>query len=156
MIIFARFRTYCHATEEEGRVREALSFISGVPSKFITVTVNKGYHGNEIRVLETEVKKGPALNKFLLALSEAGIFEKVKSEIPSRIDDEGMFYLRFDKQEAFKGNFVLDSKENTIQVSIRVQAYPANPETILAALTSHIEKLTKMPKKKAETEPHNP
>ena len=150
MIIFARFRTYCHATEEEGRVREALSFISGVPSKNITVTVNKGYHGNEIRVLETEVKKGPALNKFLMALSEAGIFEKVKDEIPSRIDNEGMFYLRFDKQEAFKGIFLLNSKEDTIQVSIRVQAYPANPETILAALTAHIEKLTKKPKKKAE------
>lgn len=150
MIIFARFRTYCHVTEEEGRVREALSFISGVPSKFITVTVNKGYHGNEIRVLETEVQKGPALNKFLMALTDAGIFEKVKDEIKSRIDDEGMFFLRFDKQEAFKGLYVLDSKEDTIQVSIRVQAYPANPETILAALRAHIDKLTKKPKKKSD------
>jgi RNA binding exosome subunit len=150
MIIFARFRTYCHATEDEARVRQALMFISGIQDKAIEVTVNKGYHGNEIRVLEAELKKGPALTKFLESLAEAKVFEKVKDEISVRIDDEGMFYLRFDKQEAFNGKIVLDSGSDTIQASIRVQAYPSKPEKVLEEFKAQIEKLEKKVKKRAE------
>lgn len=141
MIIYAHFRTYCHATEDEARVKQAVTNISGVPGKAIEVTVNKGYHGNEIRVLEAELKKGPALTEFLSSLAEAGIFEKIRDEIPMRLDEEGMFYLRFDKQEAFQGRFVLDSASDTIQASIKVQAYPAKREKMLEELTAQIEKL---------------
>jgi hypothetical protein len=150
MIIYARFRTYCHATEDEARVRQALMFISGAQDKAIEVTVNKGYHRNEIRVLEAELKKGPALTRFLEALAGAGIFEKVRDQISMRIDEEGIFYLRFDKQEAFQGRFVLDSGSDTIQAGIKVQSYPAKPEKMLKELTTQIEKLESKAKKAAK------
>ena len=149
MITSAHFRTYCHATEDEDKVREAFKNISRVPNRDVELTINKGYHGNEIRILESHIKKkGAALNSFLAALAEHGIFDKLKDQIEQRLDDEGMFYLRFDKQEAYKHKFVLDSGEDTIQVRVKVQAYPAKPEKILEELRAHIEKLEKASSKK--------
>jgi RNA binding exosome subunit len=141
MFVTAKFRTYCHATEEEKRVRKALRFVSGVRDKDIKLTINRGYHGNEIRILEASLKKGPRLTNFLERMVEAGIFDKVAHEMDARLDDECVFYLRFKKQEAFGGELVLESGEDTIQVRAKVQAFPAKPEKAVEAIKAQVEKI---------------
>jgi len=148
MITRAVFRTYCHATEEEARVRKAVRFVSCVQDKDIEVTLNKGYHGNEIRILEVDLKKGQGLNRFLSFFAENGVFGRIRDELRVRMDDEGMVFVRFDKQAAFLGNLVLDSGQDTIQVRFKVQAFPSKPDNLMAELEAQIEKLEAAAKRK--------
>jgi len=151
MFVSAKFRTYCHATEDEDRVRQALRFVSGVKDDDIKVSMNKGYHGNEIRVLEATLRKGPKLTTFLEKMVEADIFEKLKHEISVRLDDECVLYLRFDKQKAYMGNLLLQHGEDTIQVKAKVQAFPAKPEKAMEAIKVQVEKIqVRLSKNKGE------
>lgn len=47
-----------------------------------------------------------------------------------RLDDSGILYLRFDKQEAFLGRLKLSESEDVIRVRIRFSAYPISKELI--------------------------
>jgi RNA binding exosome subunit len=151
MFVSAKFRTYCHATEDEDKVVQALRYVSGIKDDDIKFTINKGYHGNEIRVLEATLRKGPKLTTFLEKLVEARIFEQVKHELPLRLDDECVFYLRFDKQKAYQGNLMLQHGEDTIQVRAKVQSFPAKPEKAVEAIKAEIEKIeARLSKKKGD------
>lgn len=141
MFVSVRFRAHCHATEDEERVRQAVKFLASVPDKDIKVTINHGYHGNEIRVLECQLAKGPRLTNFLERLVEDGLFDRMEGEVEQRLDDECFFYMRFDKQEAYQGRLVLDTGKDTVHVKAKVQAYPAKPAKAAKEVRAHIEKI---------------
>lgn len=141
MFVTARFRTYCHATEEEDRVRQALRYISGVPDKEVREDRNKGYHGNEIKVLTATLKKGPKLTTFLERLTAGGIFDSIGTEMGSRLDEDCVLYLRFDKQSAYLGEMRLDEGQDTIQVRLKVQTYPAKPDKAVEAIRAQVDKI---------------
>lgn len=143
MFVSARFRTYSHATEDEDRVKQALRLLTGASDKEIKVTINRGYHGNEIRVLETRFRKGPKLTNFLERLVENGIYERLEDELETRLDDECVLYLRFDKQEAYQGRWVLHQGEDTIQVKAKVQSFPAKPKKAVEEVRKQMEKISK-------------
>jgi len=56
------FRAFVAATEDEGRVREALGIF--VPLDRISSTTAQGHFGNEIKILEASLRKKDALAFF--------------------------------------------------------------------------------------------
>ena len=46
--------------------------------------------------------------------------------IDERMDEDGNFYLRFDKQKAYSGQLVLGYKGDVIKTRIKIASFPAN------------------------------
>ena len=101
---FLYFRTFCHATEDEERAEAALRFyIQDAPIKR---TIVHGYFGNPIIILETKVTEKNQIIEILTNIITANPIELLDSMLKTRIDDQCLWYFRFDKQEAYLASLV--------------------------------------------------
>jgi len=130
------FRAFCQATEEEKRVISALEFVSG--SDDISVLRSQGFHGNPILVLETEVKSKKRIDSFFQNL-ERHHLQELRDILELRLDDDGNFFFRLDKQAAFEGRIVLTTQDDVIAVKGKVKAYPNNRENAMKVLVDYLD-----------------
>ena len=123
------------ATEDEGRVREALAIF--VPPDRISSTTAQGHFGNEIKILEASLRKKDALAFFQILheqLPKADL-ARLRREIPDRLEGESHFHLRLDKQAAYKGVLRLTESADALDVSALVKTYPSRREEALRILS---------------------
>lgn len=128
-----RLRAVAHPTEDLGKVRQALQFVAGTECE-VTETALETHHGLPQHVLEAALPRGRALRDALdriLALPDA---EQLGAELDRRTDDDGVFYMRVDKQAALLGSLVLTSGEDCVQLRLKVESHPASREAAMEAL----------------------
>lgn len=109
-------RAYCHATEDCNKVARAVSVV--MPGPISTETM-RGYHGNEIKLLSSEVEGCQAYDLFLKILKnldyiELSIFKNSLNIFKNKI------YMRFNKQKAFMGVLRFDTGDDVVIVEVRV------------------------------------
>jgi len=118
---YVDLRTFCYATEDEKRVEQALRQF--LPEEYeIEREVNRGHHGDRIVVFSARVDNADDVRYVLRQLSELSDIEDVMDELDERVDENCAFFLRLDKQDAFKGE--VDRGEG-ITLRAKVEAYPA-------------------------------
>ena len=126
-VVTLRVSAIVHATEDSGRVIQAVRNISranGIAEP--AVNRAKGHHGNQITTLVSTVKNPKAAENCvrdiwnrLSALDK----ETILSSLASRVNTPGILYLRIDKQEAFKEKIRLqDSDPIRLSISFKVRA----------------------------------
>ncbi|HWG90792.1 MAG TPA: RNA-binding domain-containing protein [Candidatus Thermoplasmatota archaeon] len=138
---YVEFRTSAHATEVEERVREAFHTVAGeVEVEGIEL---EGHHKNPIVMMRGEIKKSGEITRFWKRLHEEapGTLQRLRSQLEARLGDDGTFYFRLDKQEAFLGRLVLTSSDDCIQVAAKVAAYPAKREVAEGRLRQFLDRL---------------
>ena len=54
--------------------------------------------------------------------------------LDEKIDEEGVFYVRFNKQKAYLGEAHVDEGEDVIQIRIKVKAFPMKKESVVKAV----------------------
>lgn len=122
------FRAFVAATEDEDRVRKALSLF--VPLESISRSSATGHYGNRILILEATLKEKEGLTFF--ELLKKGLPEpqlrRLQKEIQERIDDHCRFYLRLDKQAAYQGKVQLSESGDAIDLCAHIESYPAKPD----------------------------
>jgi len=128
------FRAFVAATEDEGRVREALGIF--VPLDRITATTAAGHFGNEIKILEATLKKRESQTFFQIMREQLPHEDllRLRQQMPDRLEGESHFYLRLDKQSAYKGLLRLTESTDAVDVSALVKTYPARREEALRIL----------------------
>lgn len=128
MINRISLRTFVAATEDERRVCAALSIF--VPSDSILGTLAKGYFGNEIKILESRIKKKECLIFLHVLMERLPKKERLRlhNEIPARVDESCNFHMRLDKQAAYKGHVRLTDSKDAIDVSVHIASYPSKWE----------------------------
>lgn len=131
------FRVHAHATEEEDRVRQALAFVSGVEEP--EARHAEGHHGNPIAILTAKVSRAADIRAFWGRVKAEGQLGAVLSELGSRLDGSGQLFLRFDKQEAYRGRLRLVRHDDIVSVKGKVAAYPARRERALGVARSYLE-----------------
>ncbi|WP_224336933.1 RNA-binding protein [Haloprofundus halobius] len=130
-------RSFCYATEDEKRVEEALRTF--LPEEFELERVeNTGYHGDRIVILSTRVEKADDLRHVLSRLSELDELDRLLAELDDRVDDNCSFFVRLDKQAAFKGDVRLGEG---ITLRAKVEAYPAKRETAVENARGTLESI---------------
>jgi RNA binding exosome subunit len=130
-----RLRATCHPTEDLAKVVAALRFVAGVPDLAIEETAMETHHGGTVHVVEAVLPRSRAIRDALQRLLDLpGARDDLVATLEARTDDEGVFYLRLDKQEAFHGRLVLTRGEDAVQVRLRLETYPAGREAALVAL----------------------
>jgi RNA-binding protein len=135
---YLTFRAFCQATEDEAKVISAIKFVSG--SDEINITKSLGFHGNPIMILETEIKSKKRIDSVFLNLGHQYLRE-LRDTLESRLDDDGNFFFRLDKQEAFEGRIVVTTNDDVIAVKGKVKAYPNNRENAVKALVDYLDLL---------------
>jgi RNA binding exosome subunit len=131
VIVRVTFRAFVASTEDDGKVREALSLF--VPEESVSETRVVGHHGNEILILSSALKKKEGL-KFFNYLREVlpeGEMARLRREVDLRVDDECNLHFRLDKQAAYQGEAHLTDSGDAILVSAHLESYPARREKAL-------------------------
>jgi RNA-binding protein len=132
------FRAFVAATEDEGRVREALAVF--VPLDSISVLTAEGHFGNEIKILEAALRKREAAAFFRILHEQlpAEEMQRLRREIPDRLEGESHFHLRLDKQAAYKGMVRLTDSKDALDTTVLVKTYPARRESALKIISELI------------------
>lgn len=124
--IFAR--TYCQATEEEARVEAAMD--AAVPGGDSAKARLTGQFGNPVVVISRKLERAEGLREAWRRWGDAGVLRTISPDLDARLDDDGIFHFRLDKQEAAVGRLSVLRDGDAIDVQVKVKAYPAKPEEI--------------------------
>ena len=120
-------RTFAYETEDEARVETALRAF--LPAEFeVERTESRGHHGDRIVVRSARVERADGIRHVLAQIADAPDYERIFEELDDRVTDNCEFFLRFDKQAAFRGEVRLGEG---ITVRAKVEAYPAKREAAL-------------------------
>ncbi|KAB1196525.1 MULTISPECIES: RNA-binding protein [Haloferax] len=117
-------RTFCYETEDEKRVEEALRTF--LPDDFEVDRIEStGHHGDRIVVFSARAERADDVRHILSKIRELPDFEGLLDELDDRVTDNTEFFLRLDKQAAFKGEA---RRGGGITLRAKVEAYPAKKE----------------------------
>ncbi|MDD2666219.1 MAG: RNA-binding domain-containing protein [Methanocellales archaeon] len=124
-------RTFAHATEDISRVKSSLTLFLSEGCE-IKTTMTKGHFGNPITVLEANLD--PEYHQLFLAvlrnLPKAELLQ-LKDELKRHIDDDCNFYIRFDKQAAYRGDVKLAQTDDAVVAKMKIISYPARRENAI-------------------------
>lgn len=131
-----RLRATAHPTEDVERVREAVRRLAGLElDRFAAATQEtkvESHHGATITLIETTVTRAKEIREALGRLvPEPAV---LAGAIEARTDDDGVLYLRFDKQAALGGGVVATVGEDAVQVRLKPEVHPAGRDRSVAAL----------------------
>ena len=127
-----RLRATAHATEDVERVVAAVRAVAGDVELVVEETAVDGHHGGSIVLLEAAIGRNRPIRDTLARLVTAA--PSVRGQLGARVDDEGVLYLRFDKQAAFEDNALrLVDHADAVQVRARIEVHPVRKDLALAA-----------------------
>lgn len=126
---------FCHETEDLERVMK--SFEIFFPKKNIKKKVQKGAYGTNITIITSKLKNKSAkmlFNKIFKNISTLEI-ENILKNPKKWLDENGKFYLNFNKQKANKKELIeLCECEDSIKIVFSIQSYPANYNSLIKTL----------------------
>ncbi|MGB0652135.1 MAG: RNA-binding domain-containing protein [Thermoplasmatota archaeon] len=139
-----RLRTTCHATEDPDRVAAALATVLALEDDEAAAAAVEGtslpsQFGGDVLVMEATLTRQREVRAAAAGLLAAFDAARLLEELQQRVDDDGVLYLRLDKQEAYLGDLVAGSGDDTIQVRLKVEVHPAGRERALAAWRAWLE-----------------
>lgn len=136
-----RLTAFVQATESEERVLEAMSALipGDIPEEDVLLDVEevRGFFGNPIKVINVEIKRSRAVRAFLRHFRELlseGDREYLLEHLDEKVDEEGTFYVRFNKQRAYLGEAEVDEGPDVVQVRVKVKAFPLRREAVVKAI----------------------
>lgn len=136
-----RLRATAHATEDPERVAEAVRNLTGLgPEAFdaaLSRTPIEGHFG-DVTWVEADLTRARDVRTALDRLLPPEARAAVAGELERRVDDDGVLYLRFGKQAAYRGAVVPTTGEDAVQVRLRVEVHPAGRERAVAALEAFL------------------
>lgn len=138
---YMKITTYCHATEEPVRVKQALVNLVGEDMEIMENEV-LGHYGNTIVVMELEINKNSQINNIFKMLSQ----EELKSlweEADRRVDDDCNFYFRLDKGSAYEEKPILSNGNYIIKIRCKIESYPAKRSSAVNNIRDHLQNLIK-------------
>jgi RNA binding exosome subunit len=134
---YVDLRAFSYATEDVKRVEQAL--YTFLPEEVELDRVeNAGHHGDRIVVLSARVERADEMRHVLDRLAELDDIDGVIDELDERVDDNCAFFLRLDKQAAFRGEVRLGPG---LTLRTKVEAYPAKKEKAVANARETLSRL---------------
>ena len=119
-------RTYCHSTEDEARVAQAIDF--ACPGGELTREPLEGHFGNSLIRLTRRVDDAKSIRVTWERWNVAGLANAISRDVDARVDEEGVLHFRLAKQAAFQERFELAKDSDSIDVRLKLISYPAKPE----------------------------
>ena len=145
------FQVFCYVTEDEEKVLTALKNI--LPEELKKMKIDRvkseGYYHDPIILMRLQIKKKRFTDLFLKFIAEklnTQTRRYIARNIGKIIDDKGNLYLRFSKQDAYKGLLKIGSRD-VIWIKIHFRAYRDKQKSII----DYLKKLGLMPNEEIYT-----
>ncbi len=119
-------RTYCHATEEEELVARALE--TACPSGDVRRETLEGHFGNPLVRLTKRVVDAKGIAVVWDRWTASGVLGTIARDLDARVDEEGVLHFRIDKQRAYEGRLEVAREPDTIDIRLKLMAFPAKPD----------------------------
>jgi RNA binding exosome subunit len=134
-----KLRAVAHPTEDVAKVEASLRFVSGLDEAAFAAarkdTPMDTHHGLTLHVLEATVEKSRAIRDVLeRVFALPGALDRLRATADARVDDDGILYLRLDKQAAHDGRLELLDGEDAVQARLKLESYPATRAAAVAAV----------------------
>lgn len=138
MFHWIRLRAFIYATEDREKVIKAVknSGISGEMKSEIA----EGAYGDIIEIIEIKAKKNREIDAVFSSMSREDL-KSLLDTVEDRVDDEGIFHFRLDKQALYSENFLLSSGGDVVSLEIKIKAYPSSREKAVEVMKSYLEDL---------------
>ena len=127
-------------------VKSSFSIILPIDYKKEKIEINyeklEGFRENIIHSFTLIAKKQRHIKIFIENLFtnlHKKDIEKLKNEIDSRLNDEGFFYIRLDKQSFLKNRIILTDSGDCFHFKIKLAAYPAKRSIFIDSIKKIIE-----------------
>lgn len=88
----------------------------------------EGHFGNPLVRLRRRIDDAPSIRAVWERWSTEGLPSAFASDVDARVDEEGIFHFRLDKQEAFQGRLALATNADAIDIRVKLVAFPAKPD----------------------------
>ena len=137
MFHWVEARAFCHATEDEEKVVAAIRTL--LPEGEVRREKFEGHFGNPLVSLAVRADSAAAMKGFWRRIAALGK-EELARELESRIDEDTVFHLRVDKQEAYLGRIARPAGD-VIDVRAKVAAYPKKPDVAARIVREFLEAL---------------
>ncbi|MEA3166041.1 MAG: RNA-binding protein [Thermoplasmata archaeon] len=135
-----RLRATAHPTEDLAKVESAVRNAAGVADLAVQAEPLETHHGATGHLVHATLDKSRAVRDALgRILALPGAREELAATLDARTDDDGVFYLRLDKQEAYAGRLVLTRGEDAVQLRLKMEHYPATREAALESLKALLD-----------------
>lgn len=132
-------RTYCHATEDEARVEQAMR--TAWPDRTPQAEALEGHHGNPLVRMTVRLEKPREIETFWRRLKAAGAIESLVETLDERVDDDAVLHFRLDKQKACGGTLELAHHDDVIAVRAKVAAHPAKRSTAVKVAREYLSRV---------------
>ena len=131
MIHNLSYRAFVYGTENEEKVREAISTL--LPTAQPLKEITEGYHKNQVIILQGKINKKRDTKDFLEKLHslKPSAKKRILRELESKMDERGNLFLRFDKQRAYLGDLKVVEHGDAIHLKLKIAAYPARKDEAL-------------------------
>ncbi|MEZ0319064.1 MAG: RNA-binding domain-containing protein [Pyrobaculum sp.] len=106
-------RAYVHSTEDLEKVVKALR--TAVEGRYVVSTV-KGHHGNPIQIIEVRLEDWEALDALRTLINR---LDDVEFTLLLSGVEETRLYVKFDKQQAYRGVLRVSQGDDVIHVEVR-------------------------------------
>ena len=132
-----RLRATAHPSEVPERVRRAVQTVTGLDDEAFAqvedATRLDGHHGADVTLVEATLTRSQDVRAWARRIA-ADHADGILADLDARTDDDGVLYLRFEKQDALAGRLVLTRGDDCVQVRIRPEVHPASRAAALDAL----------------------
>jgi len=136
MFHWIKLRVFIYATEDRDKVMEALHN-TGIDGEMKS-EIAEGAYGDRIEILEIKGKKKSEIDALFKSLSKDEIKSMIET-LEDRIDDEGIFHFRLEKQEMYGNHPVLSSGGDIIAIEVKIASYPSSREKAVEVMREYLE-----------------
>ena len=110
-----------------------------LPEAEIEAEEAEGLTENKIIILTGTVSKKRYTNAFFNKLLESVELSDLTRNLERKIDENGNWFLRFDKDDAINEKLSIVDCGDSIHLKIKIAAYPARKDTAIEKLNSFLE-----------------
>lgn len=128
-IAWIYIETFSHATEDLEKVKSLLS-------KFFSFDISfdekktYGHFGNEIKIISVELTRDKDIKRFISDFLNIMDKQYILDTIERRIDEDGILFVRMDKERIYNDDFTIDDSGDVI-VSMKFVTYPKSREKVI-------------------------
>lgn len=128
-IAWIYIETFSHATEDLEKVKSLLS-------KFFSFDISfdekktYGHFGNEIKIISVELTRDKDIKRFISGFLNIMDKQYILGTIERRIDEDGILFVRMDKERIYNDDFTIDDSGDLI-VSMKFVTYPKSRKKVI-------------------------
>ena len=134
--------------ENKEKIQEALKKLFPIDFEKDKIKINvqksTGFEEKKIEILSIKIEKQKHIKIFLENLFSKlteGQIRQISDELETRVDKEGFFYLRFDKDSWINEEKLFMTDEgNCFHLKFKIAAYPCNKENAIDVMKGFLQK----------------